>query len=1023
MNKQPLLWMAAVTLGTVLYGVDTIAAAPGINPGPTPTLGVCTPPVRAVNAPPWPSLAQCGSPDFNNACPALRPTCAKINQDEATKISAASNNKLFGTKGDNGKITPGFTPTAKQRNYGIATSAPATFANNGVVPNLAAQRAALHQPPKSYPPSIGKVARRGPNTNGRWAQQESQARVDALAWTPQGLLATYQRPHAAAGGNGVASCEDYVYKGFYDDERWLDAMYGCKGDARCEANISLLGQTPGIAGRALNNPLSPSFTQFTPDYDGRMDLSGLIPKNAFFAGTGAFIPSSLIEAFASDPKKKAMVQALADLLHSGFTSYDIGHGKHALNGMSEGFTDEWDFHRTLNGLTAAVTEGEFDEYKRRDDKVLAAMDNFWTVAKCSAHLNPDDCRGVPNAVGHVMPGDTQMFDGDPFASRAVFGNINQAIATDMLSFVTSKAGMMDALHAGANIGRGLAFPGLANRGAVTLGSPLLQTGFAPTQKAMMATIGPKPGVAPNLVTHQGVRIKGQQSPGVSNGGLAYLDLNWRPNGSTTKPTYAPVIDTSSPYPRLLCPTVGNGKPSTPATSWARYDQVPKSENFVGELAACQAVNVILEEWGRKLAGDQGPTCFDGGNRACDWSPDMFVKRWVVNALGYGMEAKERAYSACKAWKSNIFSPPYPATQSSPQAAMVAISDSEIRRAKILRGIPVKGSDNFGQDKADQQTGGNKAFGVGYSYDLGWEAKIFQRDAQKAPCRMGGRVHASFEADAWAFGLPPIAIVEANFALDANDDKNQVENGLIQAYGHGDFLSGAYEFYKIPDGTKWDLNGASAQKTLAGAHDGGEQTIVTIPVQISWVTLTFTIGLAWGYGADVIVTAAAPSKDQCTPKSLLEIGGAVVPFAHLDLVVGADCSIAGIAGVGVDVDVELLGIKLPLHGGAHLSSSADSKLWLNFDAGLTMHLETLGGHMSAYAKFLGIKLFEVELFHWKGLQTDVPIFHVESPPFLLADLGSATIESKPTGGAMICKKPGETDQTVVNSTAPACPVVP
>ncbi len=1037
MNKKALVWMAGVTLGATLYGADT-GAAPQTNPGPgtTPT-SPCTPPQRAVNAPPWPSLTQCGDPAFHQQCPALDPTCAAINKAEAQRVSSLSgeiggktysNNKLYGTGAQAaGRTAPphGFAPSSKEHHYGVAPNPPGPpHPTNGTLKNLDAQRAAVAQKTgiKTH-----KIPAKGPNTLGRWAYQEQKARMDALAWKPTGLLSVYQRPHTAPGPSTVGSCEDYVYKGFYEDERWLDAIYGCKGDARCETSVSLLPTTPGIAGRDLQNSLMPSFTQFIPDYDGRLEFRGMMPKNAFYAGTGAFITQSLVDAFAADPAKKQLVQALASALRDGFSTYDIGHGKsgNSLGTRSQGFADEWDFHRVMNARTANVTEGEFDEYKRRNDKILAAMDNFWTVAKCVAHMDPTFCTGVPNAVGHVKPGETQMFDGDPFTSRAVFGNIDPAFATDMSSFVNSKAGMKDALAAGARIGSGLAFPGLANRGAVAMGTPLLQSGFAGASTGVQlnapkvnAPVAPG-GVAPGMVTHQGARLQQPQSPGVSNGYLAYLDLNWR-----QKP---PAIDPRSPYPRLLCPSVATGKPSTPKTTWTNVSNTPQGERFLGELAACQTVNILLDEWAKKQAGDKEPpgdptpekgtTCFDTGNAACDWSPDMFVKRWVVNTTGYNMHAKERAFSDCKAWRSSLFT--NGTTWPDPPTTLAKISDLERVRAEDLRGLPVKQQDNFGQDKADQQTAGAHGFGVGYSYDLGWEAKIRQRfptcapgadpkvcdpNMAQVPCRMGGRIHAAFDAQAWAFGLPPIEIVEANLALDASDNAKQEQTDKLEAYGHGDFLNGAYEFYKIPDGTSWPIDAVGAPpKNLAGVHDGGQETLVRIPVQISWVTLTFTIGMAWGYGADVFVYAQAPIKDQCT-KNLFQVGGGVVPYAHLDLVVGAECSIAGIAGVGVDVDIVLLDIRLPLHGGASLSATADNKLWLGFDAGLDLQLGTLDGHMSAFASFIGIKLFEIELFHWKGLHTTVPIFHFQPKKFPLLDLGASPVP--PGDGAMTCWRPGE-----------------
>ncbi len=966
-KTKTIAWMAGIALGASLYGVDS-AAAPGDPP-----------PISPCNVPP--SASDCGNPDYHALCVANRGTCDTMNkrlalEEQRPRVGGKppTPNKIYGTPKE-----PGFADSNRHESYGIL---PVPYTQDP------------YRQPKSWNAKMKRRPRLAPrpNTQNRWAAQEMKAKTDALAWTPGGLLATYQRPHAA-GGDDVASCEDYVYKGFHDDERWLDAIYGCKGDARCEVNVSLLPASPGIARRALQNPLLPAFKEFIPDYDGRLDFTGRMPKNAFYAGTGAFLTASIVTAFASDPAKQASVQALYKAIRDELSTYDIGQGGkgNGIGPKAQGFADEWDFHEVLNTRTAAITPGEFDEYKRRNDAMLAAMDHFYDVAKCVAHLNPQDCTGIPSAVGRVFPGQAQMSDGDPFASRATFGNVDRTNATDMLSFVNAHAGMLDALKAGANIGGGLAFPGLANRGAVTLGSPLLQAGAAapPKLNAMSGKAGPPPTTAGgNIVVRSGTRLQQPQSPSVDNGQLAYLDINWR--------VHPPKIDTSVPYPRLLCAPRASNRKSTPKTVWAASTPAAP-EAFVGELAACETVNVLLDEWGKKTAANRGPTCFDTANYACDWSPNMFVKRWVNNTVGYNMAAKERAYAECRTWRTTLFAGRIPAR--TPVMTKSVIVAAEVKRGKDLEGLPIKQTDNFGQDKRNNETWGSKSFGVGYAYDLGWEAKIFARFPDNdpkypsVPCRMGGRTHASIEAFAYAFGLPPFHIVAADFGIDLNDDAQQQQTDKVKVYGHGEFLEGLYEFYKIPDNTEFKINQAG-NYIIPGNLGGSEETIAVIPVQITWVTLTFTIGIAWGYGADIIVQAGGPDKGTCKKDEIFNIDGIVKPDAHLDLVVGADCSIAGIAGVGVDVDLVLLDIGLPVHGGARLKSSKDAVVSIVFDAGLDLTLGTLDGHMDAYAKFLGIKLFEVELFHWKGFHTKIPIFAFKSREFPLFDLGGAAVNPSP-----------------------------
>jgi hypothetical protein len=998
MHKKPLTALFAVALGTTLYGAHVSAAPP---PSGGTTAGGNQGGVIAATIPTCakaPTDAQCGDPDFAKSCPASNDYCSKRNVALANgAVSAPSMvpNKLFGTNDSHGQPTKGFLDSAKSLNYGISLEpyAPATV------------KAPKSQNPRLHPKTRGAPS---PSTANRWAGQEVKARVAALT-TPssaRGVSLPWQRHTDAPGDTQVGSCEDYVYKGFLDDERWLDAIYGCKGDARCETLITSRTSSPGIAKRTLVNPLMVNFVEFDPDFStGERALGGKLPRNAFYAQTGAFITPSFIEGFFADPKKQQSLQALGSALRDQFSTYSIGGQKNvgrggAQNGpVEQDFADEWDFHVTMEQRTLQNTQGEFDEFKRRNDNMLAAMDRYLEAVKCAQ--TAVSCLTIPSAVGRVRPGETQMWENDMFVSRAVYGNVNQVNATNMAGFVSAHPGMLDALNAGAHVGHGLAFPGLGNRGMVQLGSAFQQSQIgSPTQLRSASMPNPFGSVQGSVVSYAAARLaNGQTSPAVDNAPWSYLQAKWK--------QFPPRIDTSVPYPHLVCQAA---HPRGSSLSSFKVKPPPAlPERFVGELAACEATNVLLEEWAKHMAGDQGPTCLDNPvsthNYACDWSPDGFVKRWVNNMLNYNMQAKERAYSQCRMWQSTLFSGGPLAT---PQVTLDTIKAKEVQRGKDLAGLPVKQTDVFGQDLKDHQTWGGKNFGVGYGYDLGWEAKVFQRFQQAdidrinapdpkhpqiaanmigIPCNMGGRMHMAVEADAYAFGTRPFNVVEANFAVDVADDEQGHQTTVAAAYGKGDFLEGAYDFYDIPR-KEFQLN---QTVVLAKKHDGDEETLVTIPVQISWVTLTFTIGVGWGYGAEVSVTTAAPPIGQCgKDPSLFNVTGAVTPEANLDLIVGADCSIAGIAGVGVDVDLEILKVGLPLRGGARLFADSTNKLNLGFDASLAMALGTLDGHMDAYAKFIGIKLFEVELFHWKGLHTEIPIFHFKSRSFPLFDLGAAAV---------------------------------
>ncbi|PTL76515.1 hypothetical protein [Vitiosangium sp. GDMCC 1.1324] len=867
-------------------------------------------------------------------------------------------------------------------------------------------------------------------TNSTWSAQEDLARFNAARSTATDPL-TYQRMYDTATWTSINSCENYVYRSFYDVERWVDAMNLCKGDARCVVNVSLNGMTatgpatvPGIARRQMKDsegviiydPVNPYtrgrqlmaqglLKQFELDpFDDSYTL-GQLPKNMFYANTQAFIVPNLVAAFQT-AGLGSHVQNLLNELNRGSTLYSIGDSHvggswFMLNDRAhQGFYDEWDFHNKMNQRTATVTDGESREYRRRSEVLRQQFDLTIDAMKClvANATQPGGCNSnIPNALGKVRPGEAQMWEGDPFAVRSIFSQITPE------AFVTPPS-LQGQIGYGSQL----------QLGQYPL-SQILSTGLISSQD-MLPTTAHLPGMLQSQVaglasTRQSSTELATRTLAVSTPSPSAVD----PGGPSTTPPppsisdWTPVVDPAS----LVTP--GNlswllnrmwavNAPSVDTTGASpklrcNSRRLVVDADFHTEkiwVDACLLTNMLLEEWGRLQNGK--PSCLDRNSYACDWLPQDFVDRFVTKNVGYMSAAKEAEYRWCKRWTGGGQLTSTNTSVGVPSGNRATLNNLRTTLAyrqttfeAKLKKVPVKGHEDFGTTRTDTQSIGNSTFGGGYSYTLGWHAQVKKRNAADRICRMGGNVLAQFSANATLFGVSDISILDSRAFVSSNESDDGKAYGDAKLY-----VVGFQVFDTDPDktGQHIDLSAATYSKPVFAGS--GKPQLLTVPFQAGPITITVSAGVAYGYGGILSLNAKAPAVGSCNPDAPLYSASALfTPYADLGVWADADASLAGIIGVGLEVELTLVGLSLPLSANVGLGVDAQNTPVITFSTALDLTLTTLKGEIDLYIKALFMKVASFTLVRWSGLSHTFPIFRT-SETLPLSPLTSGSIELPPSG---------------------------
>ncbi len=858
----------------------------------------------------------------------------------------------------------------------------------------------------SMPPPTTPPLNPTPGTT-TWAGHELAAAADA--WKSLTHPLSYVRPGGSKFGS-IDSCESYVYRSFYDVERWVDGINACKDDSRCKVGVSLNGLTattpasaPGIARRSFKNSEDVAIgvgpgnrleqlraSKQIEDFEANPFSNGYqlfsLPKNSFYAGTEQIFTPALINAFSNvSVLKGQQVHALLDEVSRAGSFYTMGINSKTNGawyqdsaGVHQGFADEWEFHQVMNQRNV-LTGGETREYRKRNAAVIGAFERGTDAMKClyANAMYVGGCnRETINAVGKTHPGDFKLWESDPFESRAMYSNISPYAFTTPPSMLT-QIGLNATQLQQSQVSLSLANNPFQLPAMHTLMAPLPAP--APSGSGVPVAVT---GLWQDNVPHV------DPAASIFQGNLKWMiDRTWTIN--------PPRIDSSSTGLRLDCRV-----PSRLATRGViQPAALLKDDYFKTDtvwVEVCEMTNVLLNEWNRNLQGK--PSCLDRYSSKCDSSPDDFVDRFVTRNMAYGAAAKEVEYQYCKRWTgggkvtdtgialgaNNALLYGLTPSQRSQLGTFRATLDARETAFKVLlRSVPLKGTDDFGTMKSDESKIGGSVFGGGYSYDLGWHADVKKRDANKQICRMGGSATADFKANATLF-TKDFSIIDAVAIVTANE----ADDGM--AYGQAHLYVVGVEFFDTGD-APLTLTGNLTPPELAAAANtrGGERIqLLMMPFQAGPVTITVTAGVSYNYSSTLSFIAESAKIGSCEPGNpLYRVTARFTPSADLGAWADADASLAGLVGVGLQVELTLIGLSLPLMAEVHIGPDPQNgnALSIIFNAQLDLVLTTMKGQINLYIEALFMKVASFKLVSWPGYVARFPVFRTPTVALQLSQM--------------------------------------
>jgi hypothetical protein len=461
---------------------------------------------------------------------------------------------------------------------------------------------------------------------------------------------------------------------------------------------------------------------------------------------------------------------------------------------------------------------------------------------------------------------------------------------------------------------------------------------------------------------------------------------------------APAATGTAPLVLGFATTSGVQKPPTPTTD------APESETVLRR----RLVTEMLELLDR--ADDEG--CLDKGLTACDWSPKYFATT-VANDFS---DEQDRAFSDCNAFTGGNFQklknlnlpfvddPAYPqfrcvvktgATLTAQQYDALRPQVDECRQKEILykeakalaaakervAKIPElvdPDTGNFkkpGISKSRDELMGNKYFGLGYNYDLGWLV-----DAQPEICKLQIDAHGSFLAYANVFGSQR-NLLDAQALFDT-EKKNlhlhlKVAGKDVFTPVDKTWSAPAPLSYQITKDFGTGKKGVTLVKTYI--------VVVVIPIKIE-AGISGEVGLTLGMRAD----ASGFDNQQC-PKA--KVSGLVEPYVAVNGYLEAGIDVL-IASAGIRGELTIIRASTPFTTGVELAllsgTLAPENLELRIDTRLGVKLQTLNGSIRAYAQAGFCPLCvrgEKEIVGWEGPSLDMTLFN-QIYKVNLKDLGIA-----------------------------------
>ncbi len=410
------------------------------------------------------------------------------------------------------------------------------------------------------------------------------------------------------------------------------------------------------------------------------------------------------------------------------------------------------------------------------------------------------------------------------------------------------------------------------------------------------------------------------------------------------------------------------------------------------------------------ADDEG--CLEPGVTACDWSPKYFAAT-VANDFS---DEQDRAFSECNAFTGGAFQklknldvkfvddPKFPAyrcvvktgstiTASQYEGLRAQVDECrkkqiEYKEAKLEAGAkervakikelvdPETGKvKKPGISKSRDELMGNKYFGLGYNYDLGWLV-----DAQPEICKLQIDNHATFLAYANVFGKQR-NLLDAQALFDT-EKKNlhlhlKVAGKDIFTPVDKSWSTPAPLHYEVAKDYGTGKKSASIVKTYI--------VVVVVPIKVE-AGISGEVGIKLGFTAD----AVGFDNEQC-PKA--KVGGLVEPYVSANGYLEAGIDVV-VASAGIRGEVTIIRASTPFNAGLGVALLQGELKPENFElqvnTKLGVKLQTLNGSIRAYAQvgFCPLCLRgEKEIIGWEGPSLDTVLFD-QTYKVNLRDLGIA-----------------------------------
>lgn len=905
----------------------------------------------------------------------------------------------------------------------------------GTTQSIATDETALIPTSKSAHVSAPALSLVNPKSWAGWevrARQEAAAAAQVIGLPGVGpSAATYTRKPAwssngpAHDGQGVDSCEEYVYESFYDIERWIDASNFCARNDRCAVDMTFFswdGTTtptrPGIAGRVLRDRFGTSLgAAFGWDYPNWLD--GSIPmamaKNDYYAGMAAYLSPAMRDAFVAQGQG-AYYDALELRLRQGALYYGVKTNPATTGGafvqgrnLQQGFKSLWEYHYVMKERTKSLPAEVLEEFRLRRGKLLEVQQGFEDLTGCTTfgQIASLACNGggalTKPTIQPAFDGAIWMYDVD---TRRALRSGGLALTTIALPPTTqfaiahnfSFAGMSQTFMAEQMNRTNLAMGSpLANQGllsAFNLGSAYLQ-GFATNQVNTAPSPVPSPG-STSLTYGSFVQLP-PGSPAVvkSNADAEFL---WQTKVFPLRiENGLPVLncEADDPLPVTSDPT------DRPAEQDLRVT--------LKRQALCKLTNQILREYNHAERAE--PSCLDPNSYACDWTPFEARSSIETNYLTKWSRQKESRYNFCRMMTGGgQLDPSVPSNQanltltaaerSSVPAVNIKLKGRYDAVSEQLKAIPRKGTNVFGKTFGDKQTYGTDLFNAHYDFTLGWEARLYpmKNDATQI-CQVGGMVGGNASAGITVFG-GTCELFDVELQLRANDSEAGTNDEKAHVLAHANVLgfgtpgnmSWTYELFEPIDET-WDLNSSFGFQ----ASNDESIDLFRADFQIWYFTVTIRVGIGVRYGGFGEFATKVPNDcaaNVAPSPVMFEATAKVGPYVALYAIADIGVSLAHIIGVGVEVELTILSVSVPIHTAARITNK-NNAMWFEAEAGLDLDVGTLDGKLKGYIEIFGGKI-KKEIVAWKGYHQIIPVFQTPTAAVPFGTLGVAG--TLPTVGA-------------------------